>query len=104
MARSIVKIHDELRNKDYYMEWSSIVDAPVTYGMNLEEFKIHYKQRYGTEGMIGLPERLKRVEEYGTTENNTRVDEYYEFNRAGKNETCIGKEEILERYCRKHLA
>lgn len=104
MGRSIIKIHDDRDNKDYYMEWSSVVDAPVTWGLSLEEFKAHYKERYGTEGMRGLQDRLDEVEERGTSDYSASLNEYYAYNRAGENESCIDKEGILERYCRNHLA
>lgn len=65
MSRTIAKFtHKKI---DYYLEWSSIVDAPVTWGMPLEEFKVYYKKQYGLQGMKELPERLERVDKYGTS-------------------------------------
>lgn len=63
MPSFIIKVKDEKFNKDYYMEWSTIVDAPVTYGMSLDEFKEYYKEQYGIKGMEGLEDRMTRVEE-----------------------------------------
>lgn len=101
MPRYICKVID-LDKKEYYFEWSTVVDAPVTFGMSLEEFKEYYKERYGLEGLKGLPERLERVEEKGTS---SRVDEsvqtLFEHNRAGPNESCFTFEEIVDWYCRK---
>ena len=98
MPRYIVKLQHG--NTPYYLEWSTIVDAPVTYGMSLEEFNEYYKDTYGTDGMHGLPERMARVEEKGTSAiNDDSGHETISFNRAGKNETCLSVEQIIEWYC-----
>lgn len=100
MPRYIVKFQDKQNNKDYYLEWSTIVDAPVTYGMSLTEFKEYYKIKYGLEGLKDLPERLQRVETNGTSAHNYDLDELIADNRAGKDETELSMEEIVEDYCR----
>ena len=98
---AIIKIHDDKTKKDYYLEWSSIVDAPTTYGLSLKEFKAYWKDEYGRNGMKGLPALLKRVETYMTSERTmATLDYYFRNNRAGKNETCLDKEGILNNYCR----
>lgn len=61
MPRYIVKIAGK------YLEWSTVVDAHVTYPMTLDEFREYYKERYGTEGMRDLGDRLGRVETRGTS-------------------------------------
>lgn len=106
MPRYIIKLTDALDNKDYYLEWSTVVDAPVTYGMGLEDFKKHYQQRYGTEGMRELPEKLARVEENGISGMSPFDDLQAEMsdNRAGDNETHLDLEGILDRYCRNQYA
>jgi hypothetical protein len=40
MPTYICKFQDG--EKAYYLEWSTIVDAPITTGMSLQEFKQHY--------------------------------------------------------------
>ena len=57
---------------DRYLEWSTIVDAPVTYGMPLDEFTAYYRDQYGAEGMRALPERMARVEAKGTSDRISR--------------------------------
>lgn len=100
MPRYIVKLVDKKENKDYYMEWSTVVDAPVTYGMSLEEFKTYYKDEYGKQGMDGLDERLNRVNEKGTScMLDKSAEETISFNRAGKNGECISVEEIFRIFC-----
>ena len=100
MGRSIVKIRD--RDQDWYLEWSSVVDAPVTYGMTLDELKAHTKEQYGQQGLDVLPERLARVEATGTSSmmGDRSVEEFIRGNRAGKGETCLTLAQIGEMYCR----
>jgi hypothetical protein len=102
MPRYILKIHDEKFNKDYYMEWSTIVDAPVTYGCSLDEFKDYYKIQYGENGMRELDDRLKRVEEKGISAHPPfdNIESLLEYNRAGEDESTLDKEGLLEKYCR----
>lgn len=105
MGRFIMKLHDEKFQKDYYLEWSTVVDAPVTWGMPLEEFKVYYKEEYGNHGCRDLEDRLKRVEEFGISAYYPydNLESYFGYNRAGKNGKTIGKELILERFCRNHI-
>lgn len=99
MPRYIVKLTDPATSIDYYMEWSTIVDAPVTYGMSLEEFKTYYKEEYGNQGMEGLDKRLERVEANGTSAQIDSYESFFNFNHAGENESPLNFEEILEQYC-----
>lgn len=102
MGTFIMKINDEKDNTDYYLEWSNVVDAPVTNGMSLDEFKEYYKERYGSAGMERLYERMKRVSETGVSAHPPfdKIHEYFAFNRAGENDCTLSKEEILNHYCR----
>jgi len=101
MPKYIIKLTDENTQKDYYLQWSTIVDAPVTYGMTLDELKKYYKKYNGLDGMGPLDARLERVEKNGTSG-------YYPFdnlnnlikgNRAGDDEKELSKIEIIEKYC-----
>lgn len=100
MSRYIIKLKDENTETEYYLEWSTIVDAPITWGMSLEEFKIYYKEEYGREGMRGLEERLVKVEKTGhSAYGNITVDQIIDLNRAGVQEENLSKEEIIQKYC-----
>lgn len=79
-----------------YFEWSTIVDAPVTRGMTLDEFRAYYRDEYGRGDMELLGERLARVEATGTSAHGRTLDEVFECNRAGPNETCATKAEIAK--------
>ena len=103
MPRYILKLHDDKFGKDYYMEWSTIVDAPVTYGVSLKEFKEYYQAEYGNEGMKELDNRMKRVEAKGTSSLiDDSGDDLIMHNRAGEDEVSLTKEELLEVFCRKY--
>lgn len=105
MGRYILKITDEVNQQDYYLEWSTIVDAPVTYGMPLDEFAKYYKMEYGDKGMSGFAERMQRVEEKGCSGYypDDKLEEFFECNRAGDHETQLDKEGILDKYCRNRI-
>lgn len=78
MPRYIIKLND------YYFEWSSIVDAPVTFGMKLEDFKEYYQEAYGIERMRDLDYRLERIEMFGTSSvTPTTPWDMIKGNRAG---------------------
>lgn len=63
MPTYIIKLSD--KDRDYYFDWSTIVDAPVSKPMVLDEYKEYYSNKYGTEGMRELPERLARCDKFG---------------------------------------
>lgn len=99
MPKYIIKLSEE--NTSWYLEYSSVVDAPITYGMSLEEFKEYYQEEYGRSSMAELENRLQRVEERGTSSHvDTSVEEQLAFNRAGENETCLSIKEIINKYCK----
>lgn len=89
---------------DYYLIWSTIVDAPITEGMTHEEFMEYYAAEYGRQGLEALPERMKRVEQSGCSDATDRrpVEEWIGgFNRAGPDESRLTFDEIVDTYIRK---
>ena len=93
MGRYIIKLGN------YYLEWSSIVDAPVGFGMTLDEFTAHYREHYGTDSMDDLARRLERVERTGTSAHNYVLADIITANRAGPKECSLRQQEIYEAYC-----
>lgn len=78
MGRHVIKI------KEYYLEWLTEIDAPVTTGMHLETFKEYYQREYGRSSMEGLERRLERVEKKGTSSMlDSNLEEQVERNFAG---------------------
>lgn len=100
MPRYIAKFTDKKSKKDFYLEWSTVVDAPVTYGVSLEEFKKYYESAYGRKSMDELSDRLMRVEQKGTSSQiDDSVEELISCNRAGDGETELTYDQIVETYC-----
>lgn len=98
MPKFIIKLTE--KGRDYFLEWSTVVDAPTTNGMQLDEFKEYYQGRYGTEGMKDLPERLARADITGCSHRDYKsLDEVFSANRAGDNEKHISRKEIIRKYC-----
>lgn len=94
MGRYILKLHE------HYLEWSTVVDAPVTFGMTLDEFKDYYQAQYGYNGSQDLTQRLERVERKGTSSHiHDNAEDVMAGNRAGRNETSLTPEEVYQAYC-----
>lgn len=99
MPRMIIKLSEGKR--DWYLEYSTVVDAPINYGMSLEEFKEYYQEEYGKSSMGELEKRLMRVEEKGSSSMiHKGLNDTIDYNRAGKGETCLSKEQMIEHYCK----
>ena len=93
MPRYIIKI------KDRYFEYSTVVDAPVTYGMTLDEFKKYYTEEYGRSSEVNLKQRLERVESKGTSSYmDESVEATISGNVAGENGKSLTVDEIYEKY------
>ena len=90
MGRYIVQLDS------YYLEWSTIVDAPVTWGMSFSAFQDYYLREYGESGFEELDSRMKRVVKKG---HSAFGDFDIDFNRAGTDEACLSRDEIIEWYC-----
>lgn len=92
MGRGLVKI------KDKFFEWSTIVDAPISWGMSLDELTEHIKRTQGEEGLAVLAGRLERIAKTGTSFYDYTLEELLSFNRAGLNEVSISENEIYKRF------
>lgn len=95
MARYIIKI------KDKYLEWSTVVDAPVTICATLDDFKEYYIAEHGKASIGELAYRLARVEAKGTSSHiHGSLEDCIVGNRAGDNEETLTLDEIYEKYCK----
>lgn len=93
MSRLLIQI------KDRFYEWSTIVDAPVTYGMTEPELRYYIKKEYGNTGLKELPKRLEQCRESGTSSQiRQTLDDVLLLNRAGPNERCLTADEIYAEY------
>jgi hypothetical protein len=94
MGRTIIKI------KDYYLEYSSIVDAPITFGMTRKEFEQYYRDEYGRNGHLDFESRMRRVDKTGTSSyRELSPEDVIMCNRAGPNECELTIDEIFIAYC-----
>lgn len=92
MPRYIGKIDDR------YFEFSTIVDAPVTYLMPRKEFEAYYLVEYGNSAMYKLAERLERADAKGTSSMmDDSFEEMISCNRYGDGETCLSVGEFKAR-------
>lgn len=94
MGRCILKI------KDYYLEWSSVVDAPVSAGMKRDDFKKYYRREYGESGMLDFERRMMTADAVGSTWGETAA-EVIRGNRAAPHEKSLSLDEIYRAYCLK---
>jgi hypothetical protein len=88
--------------RDYYFEFSTVVDAPVTLGMTRKEFEKHYREEYGNHAFESgeFQNRMKRVEAKGTSSRlHVSAEEVLSANRAGKDETCLTIAQLIDAYC-----
>jgi len=98
MPRFTIKI------KDKYFHWSTIVDAPITDGMNLEDFRKWYKYEYSSDYNEKLFDKMiDTLTKYPAANGNGNpiadtIDEAIRCNRAGKNESYLTAEQIYEQY------
>lgn len=93
MGRYIIKINDK------FFLWSTVVDAPITYGLTMDELTESIRFEYGQRGVDELPERLERVQKHGHSALfDMTLAELLDGNRAGENETTITVDEIYQKY------
>lgn len=84
---------------DCYVEWSSIVDAPISSTMTLDQLWDYIREEYGRDGAERLPARLARCDVNGTSSNDgTTLETLEAYNRAGPGETTLSIAEIIQQY------
>ncbi|MHA2333758.1 MAG: hypothetical protein ACXAEU_17160 [Candidatus Hodarchaeales archaeon] len=79
--------------KDYYLRWSTVVDAPTIVFDSREEV-------LSWDDSPNTKERLDRVDEFGTScIKPTSAEELMGWNRAGPKETSLTLDELYRVYC-----
>lgn len=104
MARFFVRLHNpDETSQTAVVEWSSVVDAPLTHGMRTEgEIREHVGHTYGALALASLPERLERLEAYGHTlvgQPNETPEGIIAGNRAGPRGGRLGMRGLWRKYC-----
>lgn len=100
MPTYIIRLIDPRGGKAYCMEWSTIVDAPVTEGMSLPDFMDFYRRQYGESKTRCIGGRLERVERTGISSECDTLEQICRHNRAGERETSLDYFGLLDAYCR----
>ncbi len=84
---------------EYFMDWSTIADGPITDGMKEGEFREYYAKEYGDYSMEGLSDRLERARISGSSSRlSVSLEDFLGYNRAGENETCLTLDQIVQKY------
>ncbi len=97
MGRYLIRVECP---EERFLEWSTIVDAPVTGAMTESDLREYIRLWQGLDGLRDLDQRLKRCREKGTSAlDGSTLAGVIACNRAGPNETNLTLEEIIERYC-----
>jgi hypothetical protein len=95
MGRFLMKLPDER-----FVEWSTVVDAPVTYSMTEAELTAWHLEEFGRrEHEQNFQDRLDRLKKFGTSLKlpESAADAAI-ANRAGEGEAEISLSEIAMRY------
>ncbi len=99
MPKILLHIKDDKKDKSYFCEWSTVVDAPVTALLPLKEFKSLYISMYGVDGEMDFEERITRAIRYGSSLIEPRsAESIIEGNRAGKHEKELTKKQLIKAY------
>jgi hypothetical protein len=91
MGRFIVK--HTVDGKDLYQVWSTIVDAPITGAGTLDQIKNYWREEFGRTGAEDLERWIECRSDFFKTVKKAAV-----CNRAGKNETRLTEEQIIDYY------
>ena len=87
MGRLVVKLGER------FLEWSSVVDAPVTELMTEHQFRRYLLQEYGASGLVGWEQQRARLDRQGTSSRSgLTLEELLQHNRAGQDEACVTSE------------
>lgn len=96
MSGVIVRL--EKNGQVFYLEWTLAGCGPGM-AMTLEEFEEYYKERFGTEGMQKLPERLARADKTGCSSAVDTREELMKYHyRDDRGHRPILFKELWERY------
>jgi hypothetical protein len=96
MVNIIAKLEDK------YLEWSTVVGAPLSVGLSRDEFAAYYREQYGDGKLEKLNERLDRADQTGTSDREgCDLEELIIGNQAGPDMSELTLEQIAQAYCRR---
>lgn len=95
--------HFICHHKDRFFMWSSVVDAPITFGLSRNEFTSWYRAEYGKgDARIqdDLPTRMTRAIDKGTSAfMYGSLEHLVRHNHAGYGGSRLTLEQIIQIYC-----
>lgn len=98
MGRFLIRVDTDQGPR--YLDYSTIVDAPITNGMTREECSAYLLEENGRRYEHEIEPSIARADAHGTScRSATSATEAILCNRAGPNETKATLAEIVERYC-----
>jgi len=93
MGHILIKLKTKPQIENCYLVYSTIVDAPITYGATKKQIINWYKKEYGRQGLEGMDRRFEKAED------DNFVKSVICLNRAGENEKHISYKKMIQRYC-----
>lgn len=96
MPRYIIKLTK--KKIDYYLEYSTVVNSPITHGMTFEEFEKYYYQQYGLNSKQEFIARMQRAKETGTSAFLDSLSYLISVNKCGENGKRLSKKEFIKKY------
>ena len=94
------------RDTDMYLEYSTVVDAPVTIAVTRDEMRAYLIKRDGDGGDDGreVDERLNRAKRTGTSCRHPggSLESEITCNRAGRDETEMSREQFIRYFFTEH--
>lgn len=102
MGQFVIKLVDLKKDREYYLLWSTVTDAPVTSGGNLKKMKAYILKKKGEEGLADFEQSLPWLEEYhhNIQWDKGRLITKIGLNRAGRNESSLNYQQLIETYCK----
>lgn len=97
MSRGIVSLRDA-DGTLWYFEWSTIVDAPVTYRMTRAELEQYVSGYEGADGVRELALRMERVDSKGASFRDDDRASVLLLNKAGPDDGHLSEAQICECY------
>lgn len=87
-------VKHRVAGRERYLVWSTVVDAPVTYGLSLRQLRIFWRGEYGRVGLESLDSDLARGHRVMSVASIARGPS----NRAGAEETSLSVAQIVDYY------
>jgi hypothetical protein len=93
MPRFVLCIEDQ--GERWFLPWSTIVDAPVAYGMSEEDYRRWFEGEYGRTALFSLDDHIRRAKESGCSMFGETLESALIGNRAGPDKSEATLSEIV---------